>query len=410
MNILIVTQYFRPESFIINDVADRLRLLGHDVTVATGKPNYPTGKIFDGYRSYGISKETLDNGIAIYRIPIIPRGASRPLNLVLNYASFLLSGLFLLPIALTRQKFDAVLFFGVSPLTSAIPAALISGLKKAPLAIWVQDLWPETIKAASKVQNRLVLRLVELVMKYIYRFSDTVIVQSRAFIDPISSLCNIEKVRYLPNPAPDEPISYPLSASISELFNDCFSIVFAGNLGKAQSLETILKAAERLRAYEHIKFIVIGDGSEASRLSKSVTESGLSNVVMTGQLDRKMMSSAYSLSSALLVTLKNDPAYSLVIPSKVQAYMQAGKPIIAAVNGEGARLISETGCGHAVAAEDDRALAETILTFAAMPANRLSEMGRAGRQHYQTHFQVETVTEQLIEILESRAGINSEQN
>lgn len=410
MNILIVTQYFRPESFIINDVADRLRLLGHDVTVATGKPNYPTGKIFDGYRSYGISKETLDNGIAIYRIPIIPRGASRPLNLVLNYASFLLSGLFLLPIALTRQKFDAVLFFGVSPLTSAIPAALISRLKKAPLAIWVQDLWPETIKAASKVQNRLVLRLVELVMKYIYRFSDTVIVQSRAFIDPISSLCNIEKVRYIPNPAPDEPTSCPLSASVSELFNDCFSIVFAGNLGKAQSLETILKAAERLRAYEHIKFIVIGDGSEANQLSKRLTESGLANVVMTGQLDRKMMPSVYSLASALLVTLKNDPAFSMVIPSKVQAYMQAGKPIIAAVDGEGARLISETGCGHAVAAEDDRALAETILTFAAMPANRLSEMGRAGRQHYQTHFQVETVTEQLIEILESRAGINSEQN
>lgn len=405
MRILIVSQYFWPESFIINDLARALALDGHNIIVVTGKPNYPSGHIWPGYRKAGIEHERFAEDIEIIRVPLRPRGDAGAIDLSLNYLSFVISGLRHFPRLLRKRNFDAVLFFGVSPMTAAIPAAFIAWRKKAHLALWIQDLWPESLSATGFVTNRLALGLVRFMIRNIYRRADTLLLQSEAFTAPVALLADPKKLVYFPNPAPFEDDTPPaLPTQLEENFGDYFSVMFAGNLGRAQSLETIVEAATHLRAHPRIRLIVAGTGSEADHLRRMITNNGLQNVVMIGLVERAMMPSIYQKADALLVTLKDEASLDMVVPSKVQAYLQAGKPIIGALNGEGARVISETGCGLVVAAKDSEGLAKSILTLSSMPDSTLKAMGLAGRRYFETHFEAGHTARKLIKILETRMG------
>lgn len=405
MRILIVSQYFWPEAFIINDVVYALSQEGHKVTVATGKPNYPHGEIFAGYKKSGVVHERFAEGVEVIRVPLHPRGKAGAMGLSLNYLSFLLSGIFHFPRLLRGQVFDTVLFFGPSPMTSAIPAILLGRLKKAHTALWIQDLWPESLSATGLVKNCFILACVGSVMRAVYSQADTLLLQSQAFADPVSKYADRQKFFYFPNPAPmKEEGSDTLARDLLAHFENCFSVVFAGNLGRAQALETIVTAAILLKDRSDIRFVIVGAGSEAQHLQQLVDRHHLDNIVLTGLVDRALMPAIFRRASALLVTLKDEPAFNMVVPSKIQAYMQAGRPIIGALNGEGARLIKETDCGLAVPAEDGDALAKSILTLASMPGNRLKEMGIAGRCYFENYFEIRSTAIRLINIIEARTG------
>ena len=198
---MIVTQYFWPETFSINDLAKTLRDQGSEVTVVTGKPNYPDGKLFDGYRALGIQREVYDSDIDVFRVPMRPRGKNSALHLFLNYASFVCSGLALFPYVLRGRSFDAILVFAGSP-NVALPAIPLRWLKKAHLALWVLDLWPESLSATGYVRNPLVLRVIGWVVRFTYWCADTVLVQSPAFVEPVERLSKRGKVIYYPNSSP----------------------------------------------------------------------------------------------------------------------------------------------------------------------------------------------------------------
>ena len=405
MRLLIVTQYFWPETFIINDLVRSFAEMGHVVTVATGKPNYPSGKIQPGYKKRGVFSEKFVRDIDVIRIPLCPRHDGSAFVLSMNFLSFAMSGLLLFPFLLRRQSFDAVLFFGVSPLTAALPALLISRLKKAHLAVWVQDLWPESLSANGYLKSRLVQWPIKAMMRLIYRSSDTLLLQSKAFSSSVSSYTNAGKIVYFPNPAPRaESHESVLPEVLKAHFANSFSIVFAGNLGRSQSLETIIEAAVLLKDHPQIRFILVGGGREEDRLKRRINALKLDNIKMTGHLSRKLMPMIFRLSDALLLTLKGDEAFGMLVPSKTQAYLQAGKPIVAAINGEAARLIKESKSGLVCPAQDSKALAEIILTLVSMPDEIRCSMGLAGRQYFEKYFDIDNVSKELINIIKSRIG------
>lgn len=401
LNVLILTQYFWPETFRINEVALSLRDAGADVTVLTGKPNYPDGAIFDGYRAAGTKREDY-HGIPVYRVPMLPRGQRSALGLALNYLSFAASGSVFGPWLLRGKRIDAILVYGISPILQGIAAIAVKLFKRAPVALWVQDLWPQSLEATGYVKDRRVLKAVEWVVRGIYRYSDMLLVQSPAFTDAVAKLASREKIRYQPNPgelALDSP-ARPAGGSPVPFRRDCFNVVFAGNLGTAQSVETIVAAAARLADDPRIRFVLVGSGSRVDWIREEVARLGLGNVELPGRFPPEAMPAILQGASVLLVTLAREDIFRLTLPSKVQAYLAAGKPILAAVDGEGARIVAESGAGLAVPAEDPAALAEAIVRMAALPAADLERMGRSGRAYYDAHFAPDLLARQLIQLLE----------
>jgi len=315
-----------------------------------------------------------------------------------------ISGLLRMPRLLRGNDYDVVFAFCNSPITVAIPAIFIGRLKDAHVALWIQDLWPESLSSTGFIRNPFILALIGKMVRLIYRSSDTLLVQSEAFTKPVTFYADRSKIHYFPNFSPPtrDSDAAGLPDDVRELMSDCFSVVFAGNLGKAQALSTIVDAAHRLKAYPDIRIILVGTGSEAARLARRLEEENLSNVRLTGQLDRKLMPAVFQCASALMITLRNDPSLGMTIPSKVQAYLQAGRPVVGALNGEGARLLSASGAALTVTAEDSEGLANSILTLHSMPAITRDNMGMAGRRYFNDHFELDKSARQLVEILNSR--------
>lgn len=238
MRILVLSQYFWPESFIINDIVRILEAQGHTVVVATGKPNYPDGKVFPGYRALGTQRESYLERIEVLRVPVWPRRNGGALNLSLNYLSFVIAGLTCLPWMLRKHDFDALLVFAPSPVTQVIPAILLKWLKRARLALWVQDLWPESLAATGYVRNRHLLWLAGVMVRRIYRHCDALLVQSRAFVEPVAHYADRDKIYYYPNSI-DVHAGNAVAAipeALECMLKQHFCIVFAGNLGTAQAL------------------------------------------------------------------------------------------------------------------------------------------------------------------------------
>ena len=285
MRILVLSQYFWPETFIINDIVRTLTEQGHEVTVATGKPNYPDGKVFEGYRAWGTQRERYLNRVDVLRVPLWPRGQGGAKNLVLNYLSFVLAGLLFLPWMLRKREFDAILVFAPSPVTQAIPAILLRWLKKARLALWIQDLWPESLSATGFVKNPQLLKVVGWMVKCIYRYCDTLLVQSRAFVEPVMRYADRRKIVYYPNSI-DVRCSAAVVAipeALQAVLNEHFCVVFAGNLGTAQALDTLLQAAAHLRDDPQIRLVLLGSGSRLEWLKTQRNAHSLENLVLPGR-------------------------------------------------------------------------------------------------------------------------------
>ena len=413
MKFLIVTQYFWPETFIVNDLADMLAAKGHQVTVFTGKPNYPEGRLFPGYQIAGITHEERPSGVRIHRVPLRPRGAGGEFNLTLNYFSFLLSGLLRFPRLARGHRYDVIFFFAPSPMTSAITAIPLKLLKKAHLAIWVQDLWPESLSATGYVSNRAALFLVRQVVRWIYRAADTLLIQSQAFFAPIAKLADTRKIAYLPNFYPaqkttsstDRPV---LETSLRETLRQHFCIVFSGNLGTAQSLDTVLDAASLVADIPELKIILVGSGSQSSWLESQIIDRNLDNVLLTGRLPVAQMPELYDLADGLLVTLRDEEVFTHTVPSKVQGYLASGRPVLAAINGETARIIEEAGAGFCAEAENAEALAHIIRKLYHLPSDERIAMGERGRDYFQQHFEIEAQINRLVDLLQQRIDLKQD--
>lgn len=407
MKILVVSQYYWPESFRINEVVDVLRQHGCEVAVLTGQPNYPGGKIFDGYRSTSLGRQE-HSGYVIHRVPMAPRGEGSALRLAANYLSFLSSASLFGPWLLRGQRFDVIFVFGMSPILQIIPGVILKWLKRAPLVTWIQDLWPQSLEVTGFVTNARVLSMVAKVVRWLYRSNDLLLVQSVGFIDEVRSMAGRTPVEYHPNPGElafaTEPTG-PCTLTLEPAFN----VVFAGNLGTVQALETIVEAARLLSHLPNIRFILIGSGSRSGWLQSEIARLGLTNIQLPGRFPPEAMPGILSQASALLVSLARSPIMSQTIPSKVQAYLAAGKPIIASLDGEGARVIKDAQAGLACPAEDAAALANAVTELESADPAALLRMGANSRLYYEAHFQPDHLAAQLIQRLEKLLDDRSHQ-
>jgi glycosyltransferase involved in cell wall biosynthesis len=396
MNVLVITQYFRPETFRINEVVESLQQAACSVSVLTGQPNYPDGKVFSGYRAWGAGRDLHESAVTVFRVPVIPRGRGAAWRLAANYLSFVVGASLLGPWLLRGERVDVILVYGMSPILQAVPGILLKWLKRAALITWVQDLWPQSLEVTGFVRNRWLLSRVASIVRWIYRHNDLLLVQSRAFVPIVQSMAGGVPVRYHPNPG-DLSFDQDVQAgSPAVTLEPGFNVLFAGNLGTVQALDTVLGAAERLLEYREIHIVLLGSGSRGNWLLHEAARRGLSNVRFAGRVAPEAMPAIFAQASALLVTLVRNPTMSQTIPSKVQAYLAAGRPVIACLDGEGARVIEESGAGIVCAAEDSAALAQAVLRLRAMSDLERGRMGDAGRGYYRRHFDPRSLAEGLV--------------
>lgn len=393
--LLVVTQYFWPESFRINELVPLLVQRGHRVTVLTGVPNYPFGHVFPSFLEDS-SRFARYEGADIYRVPMLPRGKSA-VGLFLNYISFAISATTVGVWKLRRQKYDAIIAYQLSPVTVGLPAIAMSFVKRAPLLFWVQDLWPETLQAVGVVKSKLVLSLVGRLVSFIYKRCDMILAQSKSFIPQILKYAPAKsRIVFFPNwsdrvtspvevgPAPELPLR-----------TNCFSVMFAGNIGEAQDFPTILDAAESLKEHA-IRWLIVGDGRMANWVADEIIKRNLQEqVLMLGRFPSERMPSFFRHADALLVSLKDEPIFSMTIPSKLQTYLSAGVPIIAMLNGEGADVVRESGSGITCRAGDHDGLASGVLTLSQTSMKVRRAMGYKGREFSQREFDRDTLVSKL---------------
>ena len=404
MRILVFSQHFWPESFRINDVVRQLHAAGHQVSVLTGQPNYPGGAVFSGYRAAASGVEDWQ-GVPIHRVPLLPRGQPSALRLVGNYLSFIASGATFGAWRLRGQSFDVILVYATSPLLQALAAVALARLKHCALVTWVQDLWPQSLQVTGYVRHPRALAAVAAVVRWIYARNTLLLVPSQAFVAPVRALApGRVPVLWHPNPGDDADAAIDDAVASPALrLSPGFNIVFAGNLGLAQALDAVLDAAAQLQDLADVRFVLVGSGQRSDWLAEQVHARGLENIDLPGRFEPAQMAGIYAQAQALLVSLKSDPAMALTVPSKVQSYLAAGRPILAALDGEGARLVTEGGAGIASPGGDGTALAAAVRHLHALPEAERQRMGEAGRRLYAEHFSPARLTPRLLAHLRDAA-------
>ena len=400
MNILILTNHFKPESFRINDLSNGLVERGHGVSVMTSIPNYPLGKFFDGYGIMKRRKEVVDS-ISIQRVPVVPRGDGSSLRLALNYISSCLS--FCTMALFSKKKFDVVFVFGTSPLTICLPAIIIKLKHKTPIVLWVLDLWPESLSAAGGIHNCIVLGFIRKVIEFSYRKSDKILVSCKGFIHKIQPALQSTEVcvEYFPNWIESE-ISNGIGTN-SSLPNlpGGFNIVFTGNVGEAQDWRKVVAAAKELRNVGDVNWIIVGEGRKSDWLKRAVHTHALEGKFhLVGRFPIEMMSHFYDGASCLLLTLNNSENFKLTVPGKLQSYMASGKPVIAALEGEGAEVVKEAQCGVVCQTNTSAELVNSIMKIYHMSEFDRNKLGANGLAYSEKNFSRGKLFNKVEEILE----------
>ena len=398
MRLLVVSQYFWPENFRINDLVAELGERGHQVTVLTGLPNYPQGDLFDEFRKHP-SAFSAFAGARVVRVPMVLRKSGR-LRLLLNYLTFAISAAVAGAWKLRGERFDAIFVFQPSPVTSVLPALLLRATKRAPLLLWVLDLWPDTLAAVGVVRSPAVLALVGRLVAFIYRRCERILVPAQ------SSFANVERyagnrsrIRYFPGwaePVFDAPADNATPAPELASLRERFVVLFAGNVGEAQDFPAVLDAVERLRDVADVRWVVVGDGRMSAWLDAEIERRGLRECVLPlGRFPIDRMPDFFRAASALLVSLKGEPVFAMTIPAKVQAYLAAGTPVLAMLDGEGARVVAESGGGLVCPAGRGDLLAARVLELRALSPEARSAMSQRGQAYCRAAFNRATLVGQL---------------
>lgn len=379
MRLLVVTQYFWPENFRVNDLVAEFVKRGHHVTVLTGLPNYPEGKVFEQFRADPAQYSNYQ-GAEIIRVPMMPRGVGG-MRLMLNYLTFAVSASAVGLWKLRGRKFDAIFAYEPSPITVGLPAALLRTVKRAPLVFWVLDLWPDTLQAIGVVRSHVLLQAVGKLVGFIYKRCDLILAQSKSFIPQIQKYAaKGSRIEYFPSWAESVfQVTDVAPADEIPLKLGSFNVMFAGNIGDAQDFPAILAAAENLQSHTHIRWLIVGDGRMAHWVADEIKRRNLQDcVLMLGRHPVERMPSFFKQANALLVSLKDEPIFAMTIPGKLQSYLAAGIPVIAMLNGEGVEVVKSSQSGLTCAAGDHVGLADTVLTLSEMSEEERETMGRNG--------------------------------
>ena len=399
MRILIVTQHFWPENFRINDVALGLKTRGHEVVILTGKPNYPKGEYFEGYSWKKKNKEVW-NDITIYRSNLLLRKNGNGRQLIMNYFSF--AFLASLRVFSIKGKFDKVFVFAPSPITVGIPGIIAKYRFRVRNYIWIQDLWPESIRIAGGINNKLILGLTSLMTKLIYKGTDKLLVQSKGFLPYIlNQQVKEDKLIYYPFYAEDfYSIAKPESKYQSKM-PEGFNLIFAGNIGEAQSFPTLLDAAEELEKQNiKVNWVVFGDGRRKDFVLAQIKEKNLTNQFrLMGSLPATEMPKYFSCADGLIVSLKKSPIFDMTIPSKIQSYLACGRPIIGSLDGVGAEIITEAMAGFVGGAENVDELVKIIIKLKSLSSEERNQLGSNARFYYEKEFDRDMLLDKLELIL-----------
>ncbi|AGK56315.1 group 1 glycosyl transferase [Hyphomicrobium denitrificans 1NES1] len=401
MRILILTQFFTPEPTIKNIAfAKALAAAGHEVRVLTGFPNYPGGKIYDGYRLRLVRHEIMD-GIPVTRVPLYCSHDSSRLRRSANYISFAASasvaGLF------TRWRPD-VMYVYHPPLTVGLAAALTCFLRQIPFAYDIQDLWPDTLKATGMIGNDRLLAIIGYVARFVYRRASMVMPQSPGFAARLKAVgVAPEKIRVVYNWA-NEASMQELDAGTwtrSAELEGKFLLVFAGTMGMAQKLENVLDAMALLQVQvPQVALLCIGGGVDVPQLKARAQALRLRNTHFHPAVPMSEIGGVLRAADALLVHLRRDPLFDITIPSKTQAYLLAGKPIVMAVQGDAAALIEEADAGLVVEQEDPQSLADAVMQLASMTREAREAMGQRGKTFYATHMSASVGVKSILSAME----------
>jgi glycosyltransferase involved in cell wall biosynthesis len=403
VQILILTQWFDPEPAIKGVIfAKELVGQGFDVEVVTGFPNYPGGKLYPGYKIEWIQREVID-GVKVTRLPLYPSHNQNALARLLNYVSFSVSALLY---GVLMAKRPDVIYAYHPPLTVGIAASLIRLFKRVPVVYDIQDMWPDSLRATGMVSNYYVLDIVGRICKMVYRSVDHIVVLSPGFkqllidrgvparkIDVIYNWCDQAAMS---NPRGIEPNEFPGS--------DRFTIVFAGNMGKAQALDTVLAAAEIVQTKAtNICFVFIGGGVEVEKLKSFASEKRLHNVCFLEAVPMTEIGAVLCTADALLVHLRKDSLFAKTIPSKTQAYMAVGKPLLMAVDGDAAEMVKEADCGVIAESENPESIADAAIKLYSISSSERNAMGYRGRKYYESHLSLSVGVEKFADVFKTVA-------
>lgn len=377
-HILVVSQYFYPEQFRINDMCMEWVKRGYKVTVLTGIPNYPQGKYFEGYDLVHKRLEVW-NGVRIIRIPLAPRG-NTSIGLAANYFSFVLSGYVWK--CFTKIKTDYVFTFEVSPMTQALIGCWYAKKNKIPHYLYVQDLWPENVETVTGIHSPIVLKPIGRMVDYIYKNTDEIFATSPSFVDAICKRgVSQEKVHYWPQYA--EEFYCPLEPRSDR--DSRFTITFTGNVGYAQGLDILPKTAELLKTTgKNVRFLIVGDGRYMEEFENEIKRRNVSDMFeLSGRKPAEEIPQILANSDAAFLSFMDNPLFSMTIPAKLQSYMACGIPIIAAASGETKRIIREAECGECCKIGDANKLKNIIIEIMNSDLNML---GKKSRQYFEKHF------------------------
>ncbi|MDC0032306.1 glycosyltransferase family 4 protein [Pelagibacteraceae bacterium] len=399
-----MTQYFWPENFIINDIARKLKEKNIEIDILTANPSYPSKEKFRNFKKNSFFKDSFV-GLNLIRIPIIKRNGSSILNLFLNYISYIINGIFLYPIFFNKIKSDIIFVYLPSPLLSALPAIVLRFIFRVKVVLWVQDLWPESITATKNINNKIILSLIEFLVKIIYRNCDLILISSKKFEKKINKYTSVP-ITYYPNSYEKKTLSSENEHTkeiLESHFSKDFNIVFAGNIGSAQSMKTIVDSCSKLlKKNIRINIILFGDGSEYKWVEQQIKDKKLTNLKLAGSVDSEEINYIYEKTDALLISLAKHEIFSLTVPYKLQAYLAAGKPIIGSIDGAAAEIIKDSECGMVASAESVDELVNIIIEMSQKNEVMRNEMGERGKIYFEENFQMDLNINRLYNIFKEQ--------
>lgn len=400
--ILVIAHNFWPENFPINNFIYNLAKKDVEILVLTGKPNYPLGKIYEGYSNYSIDKEKyykLKN-VLIYRVPIITRGNATFTRRILNYVSFIISAIFFGFIKLRKKKIDHIMVYSPSPVIHSLVGIFFKKIKKAKLSIWLQDLLPQTLELILKSKSKFIYHIVNHVVNYIYSSSDLIFIQSSEYKKIINKVVNKNKIFYLPNSR--NFFSKKFKKKINKNFDKKkFNICYFGNIGIVQEFRTILDVAEKVKKNKKINFHFFGEGLYKKNILKIIEKKKLNNFFLHDNQEEKYLDNIIKHTSILYLSLKKNKFLNYTSPSKLQLYLASGKPIIGEISGESKKIINSSRAGYCIGHRDSKKLLEKINFFFKIRNNnkKLNYYCLNAKNYYKKNFSVNKVTSKFIKTI-----------
>ncbi|MEX5441379.1 glycosyltransferase family 4 protein [Acinetobacter indicus] len=398
MKILLLTQWFDPEPTLKGLVfAKELQRQGHEVQVLTGFPNYPTGKIYDGYKLRFKQTEYIE-GIEVTRVALYPSHDSSVLKRIFNYISFAFMAAL---IGIFATKKTDVIYAYHPPLTVGVAALLIKLFRRIPIVYDIQDMWPDTLKATGMMNNEKLLNIISLVCDQVYKYVDHIVVLSPGFKQLLMNR-NVkeDKISVIYNWCDEEALETKtiLKEEYNQILSNKFNLVFAGNLGKAQGLDTLINVAKALQNNNQIQLVFVGDGTERELLITKVAELNLENVAFIPRVPMSEVGGILKRADVLIVHLKDDKLFEITIPSKTQAYMAMGKPILMAVKGDASDIVSKAQAGVIAKPEDTESILLAINSLYHLDKPNLLKMGENSKKYYMNEMSLEKSCNKFIEI------------